>query len=141
MNIDNFRKIIREEVSAELKKVIPVILNEYFKGEDKRTLSFNTKNLGHLLSENDEDSITNVESEPKKEVKKPLRMYSKNPVLNQILNETTVKIPTDSMVAMDGEVEVNKSGINIEKTLPSVFNKDYSQLLKVVDEKVKSRRG
>ena len=81
------------------------------------------------------------ECEPKKEVKKPLRMYSKNPVLNQILNETTVKIPTDSMVAMDGEVEVNKSGINIEKTLPSVFNKDYSQLLKVVDEKVKSRRG
>jgi len=127
MNINQFREIIKEEVSAELKRALPKILNEYFK-RDKNP----TTNLKNVLSETEEIS----EEVPKREFK----TYTKNPLLNQILNETTVKIPTSSDVSMGGSIRSETVGVDIKAVLPDVMNKDYSKLLKLVDKKANQHR-
>jgi len=134
MNTETFKKMIKETVNEELKVVLPQILNEFF----SRNLSLPKNNEGSLkkildASKGVKETKTNLEK----------KTYIKNnSVLNDILNETVVKIPNDNEISpiTNSTPSVLNNTENLPDTLSSVFTKNYSSLLKAVDEKVKEKR-
>ena len=137
------RKIVREEVAMAIKEVITELKQP-----------------------------TQQVSQPKSKIvegKEPYKKYSKNAVLNDILNETaqgedwktmgggtydssranevlssqygnlmnqSSEPSGDAMVASMG-IDPNK----VDDSVKDIFTKDYSKLLKKVDEKAKQKRG
>lgn len=131
MKADDFKKILRETVNEELKKVLPELLKGYFDSSNKTKVSENNS----LTIPNELPQVIN------KNVKKEIKQYAKNPILNQILNETVVKIPTDgSMVQSDQYTHSVIDSQQLPESLSNVFNKNYSTLLKAVDAKSKKQR-
>ena len=131
MKADDFKKILRETVNEELKKVLPELLKGYFDSSNKTKVSENNS----LTIPNELPQVIN------KNVKKEIKQYAKNPILNQILNETVVKIPTDgSMVQSDQYTHSVIDSQQLPGSLSNVFNKNYSTLLKAVDAKSKKQR-
>ncbi len=148
MNAKQFKQLIREEISSELKRVLPVILDEYFcnmytskdENKSKSSVKEETVKKSSLKEMMDDDSVE--ETKPKKEYK----TYVKNKVLNDVLNETIVKIPKGENSYVSSEMpDVESSGIDSitkdNSPIADVMNKDYSKLMKAVDEKVKVSRG
>lgn len=131
MKADDFKKILRETVNEELKKVLPELLKGYFDSSNKTKVSENNS----LTIPNELPQVIN------ENVKKEIKQYAKNPILNQILNETVVKIPTDgSMVQSDQYTHSVIDSQQLPESLSNVFNKNYSTLLKAVDAKSKKQR-
>jgi hypothetical protein len=138
------RKIVREEVAMAIHEVItelkqPVQVNENSQHNVKKVNNNNTK-----------------------------KKFSDNPVLNDILNETANDGSMEEWKNMGGQTfdsskinqvmqssygdvmggspniaqtTVGKNGAPPPKELEDVLNRDYSKLLKKVDEKAKSSRG
>lgn len=63
-------------------------------------------------------------------------------MLNDILNETVVKIPNDNETSpiTNSTPSVLNNTENLPDTLSSALTKNYSSLLKAVDKKVKEKR-
>ena len=96
MDMDKLLEAIQILVKEELKEQLPALIKEGVKAEMKKMLS-ETKVASKPVSKSismakailGEDTIT--ESVVQKEV--PAKQYSKNPIINQILNETRGGIP------------------------------------------------
>jgi len=134
MNTEAFKKIIRETVNEELKTVLPQILNEFF----SKKPSISTTNEGNLKKIL--DGSKNI-SESNKNVAK--KTYIKNnPILNDILNETTVRIPNESEMSsmVNSTPSILDNTENLPEVVSSALTKNYSSLLKAVDKKVKEKR-
>lgn len=134
MNTEAFKKIIRETVNEELKTVLPQILNEFF----SKKPSISTTNEGNLKKIL--DGSKNI-SESNKNVAK--KTYIKNnPVLNDILNETVVRIPNESEMSsmVNSTPSILDNTENLPEVVSSALTKNYSSLLKAVDKKVKEKR-
>ena len=134
MNTEAFKKIIRETVNEELKSVLPQILNEFF----SKKPSISTTNEGNLKKIL--DGSKNI-SESNKNVAK--KTYIKNnPILNDILNETTVRIPNESEMSsmVNSTPSILDNTENLPEVVSSALTKNYSSLLKAVDKKVKEKR-
>jgi hypothetical protein len=142
MNIEIFRKIIREEVSSAIKDVLPRLLNEHFeqnKGVVKEVIEKKEdKSLRSLMEDSERNEVPPTPPAPPAVMKH----YTKNPILNQILNETKATKPMESMLNADSIAMVSRGDEkkDIAAVLPNVFKKDYSKLLKAVDQKVKQTR-
>jgi hypothetical protein len=74
-------------------------------------------------------------------------MFTNNPVLNQVLNETVGGIPLEETASTPTAIDVIKSipkeALNENKEVAAVANaltRDYSKLLKAVDAKAKAKR-
>ena len=90
MKPEDFKKIVRLIVQEELKKqlpaLIPQVLTEILAGKSKS-----------ILSEKAVEQITKpVVSEKQPLQPKEYKKYSNNPLLNDILNETVVKIKPEN---------------------------------------------
>lgn len=130
-------KIIREAVKDELKSCIPALLNEYL-GKQTNNTKINTL----------QEDVDLVEMS-KKKVKKAReninqKTFCKNPTLNKILNETVGGIPQEGSRVTDGAThnkkmtDLNGNEVNIDQLpnhVSSALTRDYSKLLKKVDEK------
>ena len=117
------RKIVREEVAIAIKEVIT---------ELKQPI---------------QDEIKPIEE----------KSYSKNSVLNEVLNETAASEEWKTMgggtydSSRANEVLSSQYGdmmngntsapVSVDGKTPDFLTKDYSQLLKKVDEKAKQKRG
>ncbi len=127
------RKVIREEVSKAIKTELKPLLNE-------------------VKSVNENTSLTNITPRPVTKKK-----YTKNPVLNDLLNETAAvpsagydtlnyksemaqafgmeqhNAPVAPMTGINGEViNMNNEAV---KTTVNAMTKDYSALMKAIDKK------
>jgi len=134
MNTESFRKIIRETVNEELKTVLPQILSEFF-SKKPSTSTTNEGNLKKIL-----DGSKNI-SESNKNVTK--KTYIKNnPILNDILNETVVRIPNETEMSSIGNStpSVLDNTENLPDAVSAALTKNYSSLLKAVDKKTKEKR-
>ena len=131
------KKIVQQEVRNVLKKELREHLNEIINGKGSSTESKTTNIV--------EENIETVEEEspkPKKFVK-----YTKNELLNQILNETTGGVPKEgSMVGLSesfsngpsatlNEVKVPDNATKEQKTVFDAMTRDYSKLMKAIDKK------
>ena len=133
MKTDDFKNILRNTVNEELRKVLPELLNEYFNKSDKSAVADRKSQTIQIPTQQPSTIID-------KTVKKELRQYVKNPILNQILNETVVKIPTDGSVVSSGQYTHSAvDSTEIPQSLSNVFNKNYSTLLKAIDIKTKKQ--
>ena len=78
-------------------------------------------------------------------VAQPQKMYSKNPLLNQVLNETTGGVPNESTMQSSVDIlqQLTPQQLNENKEVAAVANalkKDYRSLLKAMDKKVSEKR-
>ena len=136
------RTVIREELDKTLPTLIPKVLTEILSGKQSNVIQSNQ------ISKNPvQESV-----QKPKEIKK----YSNNPVLNDILNQTVVKIPSDgSMVGLDSNfksqafagMQMNESVETPQQAAPvteeqgkvmNVLNRDFRSLMKAVDKKKQS---
>jgi len=136
------RTVIKEELDKTLPTLIPKVLTEILSGNQSNVIQSNQ------ISKN---SIQESVQKPK-EVKK----YSSNPVLNEILNQTVVKIPSEgSMAGLDSNfksqafagMQMNESVETPQQAAPvteeqgkvmNVLNRDFRSLMKAVDKKKQS---
>ena len=145
MKLSIFKKLIREVIREELdykfnrlrkelKEVVVSSNNDNIsKARTNRTKDTSYKNLmNESPSSNPNSSITNSNiSVPQ----------TNNKVLNSLLTETA---QSDDWKKVDSEPEVKSVQDNTEHLpdhLANALNKDYSEVLKKVDEKAKFKNG
>ena len=128
-------KIIKTAVREELKTTLPSLLGEL------KIPTHKTKNV--------ENQPTDIVEQAKKKIRdsrenEPSRKYSKNPVINKILNETKGGIPQDgSRVHGDGDLineftDTNGQSVdvnNLPDHLSNALTRDYTDVMKLVDKK------
>ena len=135
------RAVIKEELDKTLPILIPKVLTEVLSGKQVPII----------------DSQTPTKNVVKESVQKPkeIKKYSSNPVLNEILNQTVVKIPReDSMAGLESQfksqafagMQINES-VQVSEPEPvapvteeqgkvmDVLKRDFRSLMKAVDKK------
>ena len=139
------RAVIREELDKTLPTLIPKVLTEVLSGKQSNVIQ-------------SKESTVTTKTVVKESVQKPkeIKKYSSNPVLNEILNQTVVKIPNEgSMVGLDSSfksqafagMQMNESVETSQPFVPvteeqgkvmNVLNRDFRSLMKAVDKKKKN---
>ncbi len=162
MNTDKLIKAIQILVKEEVKAVLPTLVREAVRIETAKLLKEN-KQLKQKL-EPKQVVPTFMDMEVRESVQ-PIKQLSKNPILNDVLNQTkpfnsTVNenVQTDewrtmgydsSMVDTIGRASIaekmgygdfgtSKHGLGVQtgnQALDKAFNRDYSQLIKAMDKK------
>ena len=136
------RSVIKEELNKTLPTLIPKVLTEVLSGKQSSTIQSN-------------GSTVTTKTVVKESVQKPkeIKKYSSNPILNEILNQTVVKIPHESSIAgLDSTfksqafsgMQMNESVETSQPVAPvteeqgkvmNVLNRDFRSLMKAVDKK------
>jgi len=88
-----------------------------------------------------------LEEPAKKQAVQAPKIFTKNPLLNQVLNETVGGIPTEEQTSASSALDVIKTlpkdVLNENKEVAAVanaLNRDYSKLIKAADAKAKAKR-
>ncbi len=154
MNTDKLLKAIQILVQEEVKQQLPTLIKEGVRAEMKKLMA-----EGKVVKPKSEGlSMAKAilgDGEPKKEIKE--ESFSKNPMINQILNETRQAVGSDGgfrtmsfgqgdMGAIVGRTAIaekmgygeftsgtQKSGLGVQTgvaELDKAFNRDYSELVK-----------
>lgn len=135
------RQLIREELEKTLPTLIPKVLTEILTG--------NKTNLTESIVET--PPVIKQTTQKPKELKK----YTSNPILNEVLNQTVVKIPAeDSNVGLESSFRSQAlSGLKLEENVKpepvtpvteeqgkvmNVLKRDFRSLMKAVDKKRQS---
>jgi hypothetical protein len=135
-------KIVRNEVRTVIREEIRGYLSEAFAKPPNKLVSESTK----TFIDDSMDISEHVESVPT--TPKKFVQYTKNPILNQILNETTGGVPQEgSLVSMLGATGRSITESTIPSTAPepvkkvaAALTRDYSSLLKAVEQKRASKK-
>jgi len=166
MDMDKLLEAIQILIKEELKEQLPALIKEGVKAEMKKMLSETkvapkpqSKGISMVKAILSDEQIQ--ESVQAKEV--PQKQYSKNPMINQILNETRGGIPQGDggfrtmsfgqgdMGSIVGRTAVAEkmgygemakgpqpTGLGVQTGVPEldkVFNRDYSELVKRFNKK------
>jgi len=140
MKLEALKEYIRQEVRNIVREEVKNCLSEAFSKDsfskiDQRVSSTSLSNLV-------EESVEPTPTQSKKKFVK----YTNNPVLNQILNETSGGVPQEgglsSMMAVNTPSVVDKLNESVMETAPEpvkavaqAVTRDYRALLKAVDKK------
>ena len=140
MKLSAFKKLIREVIREELdykfarleKKLNEVIVtgNNVNIVKDKRQATQDTS-IKKMINSPVQQSVGNNVSAPK----------TNNSVLNKLLKETA---QSDDWKTVEGEVEVQSVQDNpqeLPEHLANAFTKDYSKIMKKVEEKDNFKNG
>lgn len=141
------KKTVQQEVRNELKiQLAEIFSKEVIQAKKKLAVSAETDLEQQILKELDVMNESDVFEEQVKPTKKFVK-YTSNPMLNDILNQTTGGVPQEgSMVSMMGgygnstqevitETKVPENAPAPVKGVYSAINRDYRALLKAVDSK------
>lgn len=137
------RKTIQQELRTLLKEELKSQLAEILLGNGTGKTAVSENYLAKSESMLDEP-VEPVAQKPKKTVK-----YTNNPVLNEILNQTSGGVPREGEIVgyEDGgvgsiggreqinEVKAPENAPESVKTVVNAMNRDYRALLKAVDKK------
>lgn len=151
MNKKELVEIIRTVVKEEINNSLPQYLMEVLA---ERIVS-NQPVISETKQEPSRRAPEVVKRKPMVDFDMPVKQppiqtpktYSSNPILNQILNETVGGVPLEETVTAPSAIDTLKSlppqVLNENKEVAAVANamtRDYSQLLKAIDAKAKSKR-
>lgn len=148
MKIEVLKEFIKKTVQQEVRNELKIQLAEIFSKEviKAKKKSSDSDLEQQILSELETMNESTVVEEPVKSVKKFVK-YSNNPMLNEILNQTTGGVPQEgSMVSMMGgygggtqevitETKVPENAPEPVKSVYSAINRDYRSLMKAVNNK------
>jgi len=140
MKLEALKEYIRHEVRNIVREEVKNCLSEAFSKDSfsKIDQGVSSTSLSNLVEES-------VEPTPTQSNKKFVK-YTNNPVLNQILNETTGGVPQEgglaSMMGVNTPSVVDKLNESVVETAPEsvkavakAVTRDYRALLKAVDKK------
>ena len=144
--VEIIRTVVKEEVNNALPQLLMEVLAEKM-----------TQNSAALLETKKPTQASTQQAAPRRSpsvgldgtlkqapVQAP-RTFTSNPILNQILNETVGGVPQEASEpsAIDTIQSLPPQVLNENKEVAAVANamtRDYSKLLKAVDEKAKAKR-
>jgi hypothetical protein len=166
MNTDKLLKAIQILIKEELKEQLPALIKETVKAEMKKLIAegkqpAKPKNTGLSMAKAMMEDETLVESIESKVVSQ--KQFSKNPMINQILNETamapttgdggfrTMNFGQGDMGSIVGRTAIAEkmgygdlargpqpSGLGVNTGVPELdkaLNRDYSELVKRFNKK------
>ena len=145
MKLDTLKEYIRQEVRNAVREEVKNCLFEAFSKDSISRLDNRVQNDTPSFSSLVSESVMEQppqQSQPNKKFVK----YTNNPVLNQILNETTGGVPQEGgMASMMGSGEpsvvdrlnesVTEHAPEPVKAVAQAVTRDYRSLLKAVDKK------
>ena len=148
MKIEVLKEFIKKTVQQEVRNELKIQLAEIFSKEviKAKKKSSDSDLEQQILSELETMNESTVVEEPVKSVKKFVK-YSNNPMLNEILNQTTGGVPQEgSMVSMMGgygggtqevitETKVPENAPEPVKSVYNAINRDYRSLMQAVNKK------
>ena len=120
MKIEVLKEFIKKTVQQEVRNELKIQLAEIFSKEviKAKKKSSDSDLEQQILSELETMNESTVVEEPVKSVKKFVK-YSNNPMLNEILNQTTGGVPQEgSMVSMMGGYGGNNQEVITETNIP-----------------------
>lgn len=147
--VEIIRTVVKEELEKSLSQYLMEVLAESLVGKNQ--------------SKQVVESVEAPTQKPQPAARKPVsvsldaplkqppaqapKMFTNNPILNHVLNETVGGVPLEETVvaptAIDTLQNLPKEVLSENKEVAAVANaltRDYSKLLKAVDAKAKSRR-
>ena len=133
MKKEQLVKLIKEAVRDELKTSLPKILSEIGMARKKSITETSNK------IEKNKKVIKNTQS--RDAVRQETKRYSKNEVLNKVLNETVGGIPQEKNKPNE-LTDFNGNQVDVEELpdhLSRALTRNYSDLLSAVNEKTKAR--
>jgi PBP1b-binding outer membrane lipoprotein LpoB len=140
--VDIIRTLVKEEVHNALPQLLMEVLAEKMTENSTSILESSKQTTAPAKRPN-----FNVQlDEPvKKQTSQPSKVYTKNPILNQVLNETIGGVPQEETTnsAVDVLNNLTPQQLNENKEVAAVasaLKKDYRALLKAVDDKAKTKR-
>jgi hypothetical protein len=144
--VDIIRTLVKEEVHNALPQLLMEVLAEKMT-ENSTSILESSKNSNPTTSYKKPQINVGLESPLKQPAAAAPKMFTNNPVLNQVLNETVGGIPLEETASTPTAIDVIKSipkeALNENKEVAAVANaltRDYSKLLKAVDAKAKAKR-
>ena len=141
--VDIIRTLVKEEVNNALPQLLMEVLAERLSENSAAIL----ENRAATTQQSVKSKVEVFMEEPSAPapVAQPQRMYSKNPLLNQVLNETTGGVPTETTMQSSVDIlqQLTPQQLNENKEVAAVANalkKDYRSLLKAMDKKINEKR-
>ena len=138
--VEMIRTVVREEINDSLPQFLMEVLAEKISNQTVLTEKRSTE------SKIQSDSpVKIVETKQKPVQAQPQRVFSSNPILNQVLNETTGGVPQESAIQSSVDIiqQLTPQQLNENKDVAAVANalkKDYRSLLKAMDKKINEKR-
>lgn len=138
--VDIIRTLVKEEVHNALPQLLMEVLAEKLTGQEVLT---------EKVAEAPKRKINvSLESPIKQTPVQSPKIFTKNPILNQVLNETVGGVPQEKIES------AAPSTLDVIKTLPkevlaenkevaavaNALTRDYSKLIKVADAKARAKR-
>ena len=141
--VDIIRTLVKEEVNNALPQLLMEVLAERLSENSAAIL----ENRAATIQQSVKSKVEVFMEQPNAPVPvaQPQKMYSKNPLLNQVLNETTGGVPNESTMQSSVDIlqQLTPQQLNENKEVAAVANalkKDYRSLLKAMDKKVSEKR-
>lgn len=137
--IEIIRTLVKEEVHNTLPQLLMEVLAEKLTGQEVLT---------EKITEAPKRKVNvDLESPVKQASTQVPRIFTKNPILNQALNETVGGVPQEAETSTPSTLDVIKTipkeMLNENKEVAAVANaltRDYSKLIKAADAKAKAKR-
>ena len=137
--IEIIRTLVKEEVHNTLPQLLMEVLAEKLTGQEVLT---------EKVTEAPRKRVNvGLEAPVKQAPVQAPKVFTKNPILNQVLNETVGGVPQEAEVSTQSTLDVIKTipkeMLNENKEVAAVANaltRDYSKLIKAADEKAKAKR-
>lgn len=138
--VDIIRTLVKEEVHNALPQLLMEVLAEKLTGQEVLTEK--------VVEAPKRKVNVGLEAPIKQAPVQSPKMFTKNPILNQVLNETIGGVPQEK------EESAAPSTLDVIKTLPrevlaenkevaavaNALTRDYSKLIKAADAKAKAKR-
>lgn len=140
--VEIIRTLVKEEIHNALPQLLMEVLAE--KMTENSAAILESKDQPITLPKNPSFNVQ-LDSPTTKQPTSAPKIFTKNPILNQILNETVGGVPQEESTpsAIDRIQTIPKEILNENKEVAAVANaltRDYSKLLKMVDVKAKVKR-
>lgn len=155
--IEIVRKVVREEVERSLPNILVEVLAEKVVNKSVMTES---EAPSHVAAPRRKPPV-GLDSPMKMAPVRPPKVFSSNPILNEVLNQTQGGVPQDdvsmSMLTESADAPIPPTGASVHDiikhvspdalaenpavaSVASALTKDYSKLLKAVDAKARASR-
>lgn len=143
--VEIIRTLVKEEVNNALPQLLMEVLAEKMVENSNSILE--SKKVESTPQPVRRSPSVSFETPVKQAPVQTPRTFSTNPILNQVLNETVGGIPQEESASTPSAIDALKSlpkevlSENKEvAAVASAMTRDYSQLLKAIDQKAKAKR-
>ena len=144
--VEIIRSLVKEEVNNALPQLLMEVLAEKITQNSSALLETSKPAVAQISQKRPAVSV-GLDMPLKQAPVQAPKTFTSNPILNQVLNETVGGIPLEESVsapsAIDTIQSLPKQVLAENKEVAAVANamtRDYSKLLKAIDQKAKSQR-